>query len=215
MKTMTYPSCSPVLPILYSFRRCPYAMRARLALAYSGVETEHREVVLKDKPSTLLAISPKGTVPVLQLGSGEVIEESIDIMHWALRQRDECAWLSDVSRDEITGLIAHNDTEFKYWLDRYKYADRYPEYSMGYYRTKCEEWIRLLEKRLGDHGGFLMGSAYTLADMAIFPFIRQCAHVDRAWFDESPYPCVKLWLAQLIDSDLFASIMVKYPQWKV
>jgi len=126
------------LPILYSFRRCPYAMRARLAIAYSGIKLELREIVLRNKPEEMLAISPKGTVPVLQLPSGEVIDESIDIMRWALAQHDPNDWYSEPYIPAIESLITQNDESFKPWLDRYKYADRYPEQSETYYRNQCE-----------------------------------------------------------------------------
>ncbi|MGB0466543.1 MAG: glutathione S-transferase [Pontibacterium sp.] len=202
------------LPILYSFRRCPYAIRARLAISYSGVDVEHREVVLKDKPQAMLDISPKGTVPVLQLADGTVIEESLEIMHWALDQKDSNEWQSPEQAGVIQDLIKQNDTAFKYWLDRYKYADRYPEHPMTYYRDHCEHWFTLLEEKLERHQSFLLCEHYTLADMALFPFVRQCAQVDRAWFDQTDYPCLQVWLDNLLASELFISVMQKQPQWK-
>ncbi|MEH6652396.1 MAG: glutathione S-transferase [Motiliproteus sp.] len=213
------------LPILYTFRRCPYAIRARIALAYSGQAFVWREVVLKDKPAALLSISPKATVPVLQLADGRVIDESRDIMLWTLRLQDPQHWFDaglddgrgdhNVSGDLpelITALIDKNDTEFKTNLDRYKYADRYPEHPASHYRAAAETFIQQLELRLSqtDH---LMGHYQTLADAAIFPFIRQFAGVDPAWFGQAPYPHVRQWLQQWLQSELFLSVMPKQARW--
>ncbi len=210
---MTISCRSATQPILYSFRRCPYAMRARLAIYNSQIEIELREVVLKDKPPALLDISPKGTVPVLQLSDASVLEESIDIMNWALQKRDPDEWLSAVLFEPTQLLIQQNDTEFKYWLDRYKYADRYPEHPAEFYRSHCERWFALLERHLMTHDGFLLADRYTLADMALFPFIRQCAHVDREWFLQTSYVHLQAWLDRQINSELFKRVMIKYPQW--
>ncbi|MFW5451221.1 MAG: glutathione S-transferase [Methylophagaceae bacterium] len=195
--------------VLYSFRRCPYAMRARLAIANSTIKVELREVVLKNKPQTLRDISPKATVPVLLTADKTVIDESLDIMLWALNQSDPDNWLSDINNE----LIANNDGEFKHWLDRYKYADRYPEQSEYYYRQQAEKMLVILEQQLAENG-CLVSAKLSLTDMAIFPFIRQFAFVDKAWFDSTPYPHVKTWLTSLIDSSLFRTIMVKYPAWQ-
>lgn len=200
------------LPVLYSFRRCPYAMRARLAIAYSGIHVQLREIILKAKPADMLAISPKGTVPVLQIKSGEVIEESLDIMYWALSRNDPDLWLPDEHVDLISDLIADNDTEFKPWLDRYKYADRFPEHTQEYYRSQCECWFARLETQLAQHKG-LVCDRLTLADYAIFPFIRQCAHVDKTWFFQTDYLRLQAWLNAMMDSELFTSVMKKYPLW--
>lgn len=203
------------LPTLYSFRRCPYAMRARLALAQSGVQCELREVVLKDKPEQLLTCSPKGTVPVLVTVARQVIDESMDIAFWALTQQDPANWYQSLPSDQhqaMLDLIEHNDGEFKYFLDRYKYADRYPEHDELYYRQQGERTLARLEQLLTENGCLLRDS-WTLADIALLPFIRQFAFVDKAWFDSSPYPRVRAWLADFLDSDLFRSIMRKYPQW--
>lgn len=200
-------------PILYSFRRCPYAMRARLAIYNCKIDIALREVVLKDKPPSLLAISPKGTVPVLQLSDGLIIEESLDIMKWALQQRDPDLWLSAALIEPTQELIQQNDNEFKYWLDRYKYADRYPQHPLAFYRSRCEHWFAILESNLMAHDGFLLADRYTLADMALFPFVRQCAHVDREWFLQTPYVHLQAWLEKLINSNLFAAVMKKHPQW--
>lgn len=198
------------LPILYSFRRCPYAIRARLAIAYTGIPVEIREVHLKHKPEHMLAISPKGTVPVLQLPDGTVIDESLDIMRWALAQHDPEQWL-DVGQDAET-LIQWNDGDFKYSLDRYKYADRYPEFPASYYRSQGEKFLAALESKLSQKP-YLGGSHFSMVDAAIFPFIRQFAAVDTQWFVSSGYQHLNNWLDGLVLSDLFVSVMVKYPTW--
>ncbi|WP_255852244.1 glutathione S-transferase [Marinobacterium rhizophilum] len=210
------------LPVLYSFRRCPYAMRARLALACAGIRCELREVVLRDKPIEMLAISAKGTVPVLQLppdsgnpGAGQVIAESIDIMHWALQQRDPAHWLALTAQeaDASAALISRNDGEFKWALDRYKYADRYPQHSAEEYRSMADPFLRTLEARL-QQGTGLVADRCTLADAAIFPFVRQFSMVDPAWFNASEYRALRQWLNDWLASSLFASVMTKYPQWQ-
>lgn len=208
--------CSPnhSLPILYSFRRCPYAMRARLALAYALPDQalELREVVLKDKPEEMLAISPKGTVPVLQL-SDQVLEESLDIMMWALSQKTDQVWLPNdpETRQQILDLIEENDGSFKWALDRYKYADRYEE-SEEHYRSLGEVFLQKLNQRLVNNP-YLMGESMTLLDAAIFPFVRQFAHVDKNWFEQCPYDELRVWLNRHLESELFLSIMPKYKQW--
>jgi len=202
--------------ILYSFRRCPYAMRARLAIVISGIELELREVVLRDKPQALLNISAKATVPVLITMDNKLIDESIDIMFWALKQADPEGWLEELNEQQINiskHIIANNDGEFKYYLDRYKYADRYPEYSQRYYREQAEKTLIDLEQRLQTQG-YLLSAKLSIADMAVLPFIRQFAFADKTWFDQSPYPALKQWLEQFISSELFDSIMPKYAQWE-
>ncbi|WOJ94854.1 glutathione S-transferase [Congregibacter variabilis] len=204
------------VPILYSFRRCPYAMRARMALSYAGVRVELREVVLKDKPSAMLEASPKGTVPVLILPGGRVIDESIDVMFWALRQRDQDHWLTlepggKLPR-ELIELIAENDGSFKGMLDKYKYADRHPQQSADWYREQACVFLGTLETRLSDKP-WLHGSQLGFADVAIFPFIRQFAMVDRPWFDQTPYSQLRRWLDDLLGSELFTSVMHKHPKW--
>ncbi len=203
------------LATLYSFRRCPYAMRARLAIARSGISCELREVVLKDKPQQLIALSPKATVPVLLTADDKVIDESIDIAFWALAQQDPDNWyqaLSTEQHQQMLDLIENNDGEFKYFLDRYKYADRYPEQDEGYYRQQGEKTLARLEQLLKENGCLLQQS-WTLADIALLPFIRQFAFVDKDWFDRSPYPRVRDWLEDFLESELFRSVMKKYPQW--
>jgi glutathione S-transferase len=204
------------LAVLYSFRRCPYAMRARLAIANSNIQLELREIVLRDKPQQLIDISPKATVPVLHLPDNTVIDESLDIMHWALEQNDPAHWFNSLSDEQKTlsqKLITNNDGEFKYYLDRYKYADRYPEHTQEHYRQQAEKFLILLEQQL-QQNDFLICDRITLADMAILPFIRQFAFADKAWFDQSPYPYIQAWLAEFTESDLFQSIMIKYSAWQ-
>ena len=195
-------------PVLYTFRRCPYAMRARLALAISQQTVEYREILLRDKPAELIQVSPKGTVPVLVLPDGRVIDESLDIMLWALQQNDPGHWLQG-----DTKLIERNDREFKHWLDRYKYADRFPEHDALYYRHQGEAFLTKLESRLQQTTG-LSANHLSLTDFAIAPFVRQFAHVDRNWFYSSDYPRLISWLTNILQSELFTSIMVKYPTWQ-
>ena len=196
-------------PILYTFRRCPYAIRARLAIAVSGVDVEMREVDLRHKPPPMLACSPKGTVPVLQLADGTVIDESLEIMRWALALRDPMGWLdagTGADSAEAHALIAHNDGPFKRDLDCYKYAGRFPQHPAAHYQAQAEAFLHDLESRLGHHAG-LVSEQVGFADMAILPFIRQFAHVDKAWFYTAPYPHVIKWLDQQLASDLFTSVM--------
>jgi len=200
--------------VLYSFRRCPYAMRARLAIAISAVSIELREVLLKDKPQQLLDISAKATVPVLLLQNGKIIDESLDIMYWALSINDPDNWQNKAFTEDMNQLIQTNDGEFKYYLDRYKYADRYLEYSEQYYRQKAEIFLAELENRLSKNA-YLCGENRCLADMAIFPFIRQFANVDLDWFQSADYKKLNLWLNQQLESGLFISIMDKYPVWQM
>lgn len=195
-------------PILYSFRRCPYAIRARLALAVSGIAVEHREVKLRDKPAEMLAASPKGTVPVLVLPDGAVIDESLDIMRWALVRNDPEEWLSG---DEPS-LIATNDGAFKHHLDRYKYPDRYPADGVDH-RAAALAILHGLETRLGEHA-YLSGARFGLTDAAILPFVRQFAAVDRDWFAAQDLPRVQAWLEAFLGSALFAWVMVVREPWR-
>ncbi|MBD0701677.1 glutathione S-transferase [Pseudomonas sp. FP1154] len=195
---------------LYSFRRCPYAMRARMALRYSAVDLNIVEVSLKAKPPEMLALSSKGTVPVLQV-DGKVIDESLEIMHWALAQHDPDNWrlLGDLEGQALTAaLIEENDQVFKLHLNRYKYPERHPEYPLEHYRTEGEVFLRRLEALL-ETRAFLTADYQSLADVALMPFIRQFAHVDREWFAAAPYPRLQRWLQGLLDSELFVAIMAK------
>ena len=202
------------LPVLYSFRRCPYAMRARLALAVSGQVCELREVVLKNKPQGLLQASTKATVPVLVLPEGQVLEQSLDIMRWALARHDPAAWLtpSDGTEAAMLALIAECDGPFKRALDRCKYPSRYPEADPALARTQAEEWLQGLEARLARRP-FLCGDHAALADMAIAPFVRQFAGIDAVGWSAQPWPHLQAWLAQWQASSLFESVMHKLPAW--
>ena len=197
-------------PVLYSFRRCPYAMRARMAIAYAGIEVALREVVLKDKPAAMLAASSKGTVPVLIEPSGHVIDESLDVMAWALDQQDSDHWLDGKGLQDP--LIDSCDNTFKHWLDRYKYAVRFPEQSEQWYRAQGELFLNRLEQLLTDHC-YLRGDSLLAVDVAIVPFVRQFSAVDTNWWSGRPYPQVATWLDRLLESDLFKIVMKKYPQW--
>jgi len=194
-------------PLLYSFRRCPYAMRARLALAISGTLCELREVKLSAKPEALLAASPKGTVPVLVLPEGGVIAESLDIMRWALAGRDPEGWLA---RDDTT-LVARNDGAFKHDLDRYKYPERHGSDAVAH-RELGMAFLRELEGRLA-HAGQLCGATRGLTDAAIMPFVRQFAAVDPAWFAAQRLPQVQRWLAEHLASVLYEKIMLRLVPW--
>ncbi len=174
---------------------------------------ELREVQLRDKPLAMLAASPKGTVPVLLLESGKVLDQSLDIMFWALRQNDSELWLNSSWLQNAGQLIMRNDEEFKYYLDRYKYADRYPEYTELYYRQQGEPFLIDLENRLNQNQ-FLCGDYFALADAAILPFIRQFAAVDSDWFKSAPYPAVKQWLNSFLASKLFNEVMLKHQVWQ-
>ncbi|WP_394809043.1 glutathione S-transferase [Nitrosomonas sp.] len=197
-------------PLLYTFRRCPFAIRARLAIKVSGVEVDTHEVSLRAKPKEMLECSPKGTVPVLKFSDGSVLEQSLDIMQWALSLNDPEHWLdSDPGASaEIMSLIKKNDASFKPALDLYKYAVRFPEHSEAYYREQAEPFLAELKTRLSQDG-YLMGGRYTLADMAIFPFIRQFSNVNPDWFYTSHYHHLIAWLDRLIGSELFQTIMQK------
>lgn len=195
---------------LYSFRRCPYAMRARMALRYSDVAVNIVEVSLKAKPAEMLALSSKGTVPVLSVDS-QVIDESLAIMHWALAQNDPQDWLlkdDPAGRAQIAVLIEENDQVFKVHLNHYKYAERYPEQPMEFYRAEGEVFLRQLEGLL-EGRDYLLADHPSLADVALMPFIRQFAHVDREWFDQTRYVRLQAWLKRFLESDLFTSIMKK------
>jgi len=184
-----------------------------MALRYSQITTELREVSLANKPDELLNISKKGTVPVLQLEDGTVLHESLDIMKWALNISDPDNWLlnQDINRqNDAIELINKNDNIFKDHLDHYKYADRFPEHDLQYYRQKCEVFLNHYNTMLSKHA-FLSDSHISIADIAIFPFIRQCAFVDKDWFDHSSYNNLQNWLAFFLKTDLFISVMDKHP----
>jgi len=183
-----------------------------MALSYSSITIELREILLKNRPMELYSISPKGTVPVLYINDCVVIDESLDIMLWAINQSDQNLWL-DVYKDEQINLINENDNDFKYWLDRYKYNVRYPENSMGYYRKKCQIFLDKLEERLKKNK-YLFTNMICLSDIAIVPFIRQFANVDSIWFNEK-YSLINKWLNNIISSKLFLSVMHKYSEYQI
>lgn len=197
-------------PVLYSFRRCPYAMRARLALAASGQRCELREVELKRKPPEMLAASPKGTVPVLVLADGTVIDQSLDIMRWALAAHDPLRWLQP---GDTEALVAACDDHFKPQLDRYKYPGRFADAVQAEAREQGARFLRELEARLAA-SAFLLGADASLADAALMPFVRQYAMVEPAWFEAQPWPRLRAWLADWIASPLFDSVMRKNPPWR-
>jgi glutathione S-transferase len=201
---------------LYSFRRCPYAIRTRMTLRYTAIKVELREIVLKDKPEVMMQLSPKGTVPVLQLDSQEVLEESRDIIAWALQQADPDNWLyrgqSEQQRDMLA-LVDENDDDFKTWLDRYKYSDHHPQQSQVYFREQGLSFLTKLNHQL-EANTCLFGSATCWADIAIFPFVRQFAFVDKAWFDKQNLAALQTWLDSHLHSELFLSVMGKYVPWK-
>jgi len=198
----------PTDPILYSFRRCPYAMRARLALTISATRCELREVKLSAKPEAMLVASPKATVPVLVLPEGRVIDESLDIMRWALAANDPEGWLT---RDDAA-LIARNDGPFKHDLDRYKYPERHGADPI-IHRASGAAFLNDLDARLA-HSGHLCGQDRGLVDAAVMPFVRQFAAVDREWFDAQPLANLQAWLERHIASPLFETAMVRVKLWE-
>ncbi len=212
---MIEPSGSNNFPILYSLQNCPYAMRARIALLLSEQTIIIRAISLKNKPLAMLEASPKGTVPVLILADGTVIEESIDIMHWALRQNDPNNLLSQAQPDThqaIIALIQRGDDQFKHPLEQYRAAKRYHRDTELKWRQQCEVFIQELEQRLTDNG-FFIGNSVSLADYAFIPFMRQFGRVDRKWFATAPYPKVKAWLSTQLQSQLYARMMKKHELW--
>ncbi len=196
-----------IKPKLYTYRRCPFAIRSRLALYQAKIDYDAVEISLKNKSSEFLTLSPKGTVPVLVDINGIIIEESLEIMLWALSRSDPESWIlndNNLSRE----LIDENDLNFKKNLDKYKYSDRFPEYSKEYYRSQCEKFLNVLNEKLQSKN-FLMTERLSIADIAIFPFIRQFYLVDKEWFLKSKYQALKKWLMGLIDTKMFQDIMKK------
>lgn len=196
----------PDQPLLYTFRRCPYAIRARMAISVAGVHVTEQEVALREKPATMLAHSPKGTVPVLVCADGRVIDESLDIMRWALAQHDPEAWFRDAEND--ADLIRQNDGPFKLALDRYKYPQRYVGTDAISSRAACETILNVLEGRLAKRL-FLAYGGPRLVDVCLFPFVRQFAAVDATWFAQAPYPHLRRWLLHWTTTVLFKKVMAK------
>ena len=186
-----------------------------MSIVSAGIRCELREVVLRDKPAAMIAISPKATVPVLQLAEGTVIDESFNIMRWALAQRDPEDWLNPPNSlpEEAFALVEQTETQFKPHLDRYKYPDRYTGANAIEQRVECSNFVTLLEERLTVMS-YLFGKKACIADIAIFPFVRQFANTDRNWFDHSPYLHTQAWLEKLSSGKHFGIVMKKYPQWK-
>ena len=201
------------LPILYSFRRCPYAMRARMAIHASGQKCELREVLLRDKPPSMIEYSLKGTVPVLILQDGNVIDESLDVIDWALNLNDPDNWQRSKDNEKTKELIKINDGEFKHHLDRYKYSKRYDNEDPEFHRKKCLKFIELINNEL-NNSEYIFDDNISYADIVLLPFIRQFRIVDMEWFDSLPYDNLKKWLSSFLDSSLLHSIMKKYDLWK-
>lgn len=200
------------LPVLYSFRRCPYAMRARMALLQAGQVVQLREVALRAKPQALLDVSPAATVPVLVL-SDRVLTHSLDIMVWAWQSDDSGGWLARSNTPDNHALVAANDGAFKHALDRYKYAERFPEHPRSHYAQDAMQCLLApLEQRLAQHP-FLGGTTPCLTDLAVLPFVRQFAAVDAAAWDALPLPATRRWLSGWLAHPLFTRAMVKQPLW--
>lgn len=202
---------SLMMPILYSYRRCPYAMRARMALKYAGIEVEHREIALKNKPKSMLMASPKGTVPVL-CDEKIILDQSLDIMRWALRKSDPDGWMAV---DELISQewVEKNDGPFKALLDQFKYPNRYPDlHQEEVLSAAIDLMLKPMETAL-QSSQYLLGGKMTWVDVAIFPFIRQFSMVNPQEFDNLPLAATKKWLKQQMESELFNSVMHKYPTW--
>lgn len=206
---------SIALPVLYTFRRCPYAIRARLALRSAGIAVEAREIALRDKPVALREISPKATVPVLQLPDGRVLEQSLDIMRWALEHHDPDGWLAAAPWDAQLCWIERNDGEFKRLLDCYKYPERHPDVAPAATRDAAVAVLLApLESALSARP-FICGARRGVVDMALLPFVRQFAAVDPAWWnDAAPLPALRAWLAARLAEPLFDAVMAKLPVWQ-
>lgn len=197
-------------PILYSYRRCPYAMRARMALKLAEIAVEIREISLREKPAHMLQVSPKGTAPVLVLQDGTVIEESLEIMQWALKGNALGVNIHEGAGAPALALISENDNAFKCALDAYKYPERYLNKTQIQHRAEGEVFLQKLENLLQENL-YLFSAKPSLADIAIFPFIRQFAAVDAAWFENATYPKLQAWLKILVESELFIRVMEKQP----
>ncbi|QWE04016.1 glutathione S-transferase [Polynucleobacter sp. JS-JIR-II-50] len=199
-------------PTLYSYRRCPYAMRARMALKYAGIQVEHREIELRNKPQSMLQLSPKGTVPVLRIDD-LVLDQSLDILHWALQQSDPHGW-REVDEPIANSWIEKNDGPFKTLVDQYKYPNRFPELDPEAVLDEALQVMLIPMDQALQNFQYLMGGRLTWVDVAIFPFIRQFSMVDPKKFEQLPIPAVKKWLNQQLESELFDSVMQKHPTWK-
>lgn len=202
-----------MFPILYSFRRCPYAIRARYTLSLLNIKVEIREVVLRNKPEALLALGGRSSVPQMICEQGTRYPESMDIIRWAMTKKQNANIYSEQQENEIAAWLFQTDHRFKVWLDKYKYADRHPAHSQAYYRSQAERFLRRLESKLSKQA-FLLGDEMSMADVLVFPFIRQFRGVDNAWFDQSQYLNVRSWLKQIIEDEAFEKVMIKLPPWQ-
>ena len=202
-----------MFPILYSFRRCPYAIRARYTLSLLNIKVEIREVVLRNKPEALLRLGGRSSVPQMICEQGVRYPESMDIIRWAMARKQNANIYSKPQEREIAAWLFQTDHRFKFWLDKYKYADRHPDFSQEYYRSQGERFLRRLESKLSKQA-FLLGDEMSMADVLVFPFIRQFRGVDNTWFDQSQYTNVKLWLNQIIEDKTFEKVMIKLPPWQ-
>ena len=203
------------LPLLYSLQHCPYAMRARMGILMAEQTVLLRAIKTKNKPPHLLQISPKGTVPVLLLPNNQVIDESLDIMLWALKQNDPHNLLyshAPLALNNMLDLIKLNDTQFKPVLEKYKFAARKKDMSEIYYRRACEQYIQRFDSRLATHK-YLIGDEKSLADYALLPFIRQFSRVNKSWYLQSEYTHVRAWLNEFLHVPLFTKVMAKYALW--
>ncbi|PSV09208.1 glutathione S-transferase [Photobacterium leiognathi] len=203
-------------PILYTLRQCPYAIRARLGLLLAEINFEQRDIDLRQKPTDMLAISNKGTVPLLVFENGDYIDESLEVMIWALNNNDPHDLLLSQKPHyfpEMLSLIARNDYKYITALEHYKADTRYHNPEAPVYRKLCESFLFDLESRLSQHK-YLMADQLSLADYAILPFIRQFSHVERQWFREANYPNLKQWLSDLYQDPIFSKAMTKYPLWE-
>ncbi|PCI55830.1 MAG: glutathione S-transferase [Gammaproteobacteria bacterium] len=203
------------LPVLYSLRNCPYAMRARIAIFKAKQTVILRDIVLSNKPKEMIAASPKATVPVLVFTNGMILEESLAIMLWALNETDPNDLLHSENEHVLSDmliLINRFDRDFKVCLEQYKCAKRYRESNLIECRVACEQFIQTLENRLNCHA-FFMSNKESLADIALLPFIRQFARIERQWYLQSPYPKTRQWLNNYLQSPMFTKVMTKYPLW--
>lgn len=202
-------------PVLYSLRNCPYAMRARIAIFKAKQTVILRDLVLTNKPKEMLVASPKATVPTLVFNNGDVLDESLEVMLWALNASDPDDLLHQNKGNsfaDMLKLIHVFDHEFKVSLEQYKCAKRYQENNVEECRLECEQYIQQLEQRLTQHQ-FLMSNKESLADIALLPFIRQFARIERQWYLQSPYPHLRQWLNNYLQSPMFTKVMAKYPLW--
>lgn len=203
------------LPVLYSLRNCPYAMRARLAIYAAKQQVQLRDLVLSNKPAEMLAVSPKGTVPVLVTASNQVIDESLAIMQWAFSQSDPDDYLDSKTPNALAEMLAAIeifDHEFKGHLEKYRCSKRYHEPSLIADRQQCERYLASLELRLCQYQ-YLMSDKPSLADLALMPFIRQFARVERQWYLQAPYPKLRQWLNGYLQSRMFSKVMEQHPLW--